>query len=72
MPVAEVRRLHAALPGHVVLVLDLAYGEFLPPADLAALMELALTNDNVIITRTFSKAYGLAALRVAGRSPPPG
>ncbi len=52
------------LPAHVVLVLDLAYGEFLEPTDLAELMQLALDNDNVIATRTFSKAYGLAAMRV--------
>ncbi|MBL8907926.1 MAG: aminotransferase class I/II-fold pyridoxal phosphate-dependent enzyme [Rhizobiales bacterium] len=64
MPISEVQRLHAALPGHVVLVLDLAYGEFLAPGDLAALMDLAAKSDNVIATRTFSKAYGLAALRV--------
>ncbi|MFO0991514.1 MAG: histidinol-phosphate transaminase [Hyphomicrobiales bacterium] len=63
MPVSEVRRLHAALPSHVVLVLDLAYGEYLPPADLAALMRLATDSENVVATRTFSKAYGLAALR---------
>ena len=62
IPVAEIKRLHASLPSHIVLVLDLAYGEYLPPADLAALM--ALDGDNVIQTRTFSKAYGLAALRV--------
>lgn len=64
MPVAEVRRLHAALPAHVVLVLDLAYGEFLDHDDLAEFMRLAIDSDNVIATRTFSKAYGLAALRV--------
>jgi histidinol-phosphate aminotransferase len=64
MPVADVLRLHAALPSHIVLVLDLAYGEFLDPADLAALMQLAADSENVIATRTFSKAYGLAALRV--------
>ncbi len=61
IPVAEIKRLHAALPSHVVLVLDLAYGEYLPPADLAALM--GLDGENIIQTRTFSKAYGLAALR---------
>jgi histidinol-phosphate aminotransferase len=61
IPVAEIKRLHAALPSHVVLVLDLAYGEYLPPADLAALMGLA--GENIIKTRTFSKAHGLAALR---------
>ena len=61
IPVTEIKRLHASLPSHVVVVLDLAYGEYLPPGDLAALM--ALDGDNVIQTRSFSKAYGLAALR---------
>ena len=71
MPVSEVCRLHAGLPPHVVLVLDLAYGEFLAPGDLAALMQLAVDSDNVIATRTFSKAYGLAALRVGWALAPP-
>jgi histidinol-phosphate aminotransferase len=62
--VARIRRLHAALPPHVVLVLDLAYGEYLPEDDLAALMALAAASENIIATRTFSKAYGLAALRI--------
>ena len=64
IPLTSIRRLHAALPSHVVLVLDLAYGEYLPDDDLAALMALATACNNVIATRTFSKAYGLAALRV--------
>jgi len=62
IPVTEIKRLHASLPSHVVLVLDLAYGEYLSPGDLAALM--ALDGENLIQTRSFSKAYGLAALRV--------
>jgi histidinol-phosphate aminotransferase len=61
---AEVGHFHSRLPGHVVLVLDLAYGEFLPPAELSRLMGLAGAHDNIIALRTFSKAYGLAALRV--------
>jgi histidinol-phosphate aminotransferase len=61
---ADVERFQAHLPGHTVLVLDLAYGEFLPPPELARLMALASGHDNVIALRTFSKAYGLAALRV--------
>ncbi|MFO1091431.1 MAG: histidinol-phosphate transaminase [Hyphomicrobiales bacterium] len=59
-----VERFQARLPGHVVLVLDLAYGEFLPPDELARLMAMAERLDTVIALRTFSKAYGLAALRV--------
>jgi histidinol-phosphate aminotransferase len=64
MPLADIRRLHANLPPHVMLVLDLAYGEYLPADDLTALMALAEASANIIATRTFSKAYGLAALRV--------
>ena len=64
LPVAEVQRLHRALPAGIVLVLDCAYGEFLPEADLAALMALAGRAENVILTRSFSKAFGLAAFRV--------
>jgi histidinol-phosphate aminotransferase len=63
IPLADIRRLHANLPPHVMLVLDLAYGEYLPEDDLAALMALATASENIIATRTFSKAYGLAALR---------
>jgi histidinol-phosphate aminotransferase len=62
VPVSEMKRLQALLPSYAVLVLDLAYGEYLPPDELAELM--ALDGENVILTRTFSKAYGLAALRV--------
>jgi histidinol-phosphate aminotransferase len=64
LPRAEIARLHAALPPHVVLVLDLAYAEYLPPAKCGAVMALAHASDNIVVTRTFSKAYGLAALRV--------
>ncbi len=59
----EVQALHRLLPDRVVLVLDLAYGEYLPEQDLAALIRMAAENDNVIATRTLSKAHGLAALR---------
>lgn len=64
LPVDEVVRLHEKLPPHVVLVLDLAYGEYIDKADLARLMRFGGDKPNIIITRTFSKAYGLAALRV--------
>ncbi|MEM7091321.1 MAG: histidinol-phosphate transaminase, partial [Pseudomonadota bacterium] len=60
----DVRRLHAALPGHVLLVLDAAYAEYLSRNDYESGIELAGTADNVIMTRTFSKIHGLANLRV--------
>lgn len=64
LPVDDVIRLHEKLPPHVVLVLDLAYGEYMEKSDLARLMRHGGAQPNIVITRTFSKAYGLAALRV--------
>jgi histidinol-phosphate aminotransferase len=61
---AEVRRLHAGLPPSVVLVLDGAYAEFVTDASFDAGFGMAREFENVIITRTFSKLHGLAALRV--------
>ncbi len=61
---SEIVRLHAGLPDHVILVLDAAYAEFVRREDYDAGAELAHTSANVLMTRTFSKIYGLAALRV--------
>src|SRR5437764_1509563 len=60
----EVKRLHAALPPHVLLVIDSAYAEYVTRNDYSAGLELAAQYDNVVMTRTFSKIYGLAALRI--------
>lgn len=60
----EVRRLHAGLPQDVLLVLDQAYVEYVDDAMHDDGLALAAEADNVLVTRTFSKAYGLAALRV--------
>ena len=64
VPVAEIRRLQAGLPKHIVLVLDAAYAEYVRKNDYEAGLELVSGNRNVVMTRTFSKVYGLAALRV--------
>ncbi|MBX5093593.1 histidinol-phosphate transaminase [Rhizobium lentis] len=64
VPVSEIRRLQAGLPKHVVLVLDAAYAEYVRRNDYEAGIEIVSSNSNVVMTRTFSKAYGLAALRV--------
>jgi histidinol-phosphate aminotransferase len=61
---SEIARLHAGLPGHVLLVLDHAYAEYLGEDDDDGGLELARTADNVLVTRTFSKIYGLAAERI--------
>ena len=64
LPFEEIRRLHAGLPRHVLLVIDGAYAEYVRANDYTAGLELALEAENVVMTRTFSKIYGLAALRV--------
>ena len=64
MPFDEVKRLHRSLPPHVLLVLDAAYAEYVRRNDYEAGIELVATCDNVVMTRTFSKIYGLAALRL--------
>lgn len=64
LPFSEVKRLHAGLPSHVLLVLDAAYAEYVRRNDYEAGIELVATSDNVVMTRTYSKIFGLAALRL--------
>ncbi len=61
---AEVRRLHAGLPPSVMLVIDAAYSEFCTEPGFDDGLKLARESNNVIVTHTFSKIHGLAALRV--------
>src|ERR1051326_7274824 len=60
----EVKRLHRGLPPHVLFVIDAAYAEYVRRNDYASGIELVATSDNVVMTRTFSKIYGLANLRL--------
>jgi histidinol-phosphate aminotransferase len=60
----EMKRLHAGLPSNVLLVIDAAYGEFVDAPDYDTGLELARAHGNVVMTRTFSKIHGLAALRL--------
>jgi histidinol-phosphate aminotransferase len=64
LPFDEVKRLHAGLPSNVVLVLDAAYAEYVRRNDYESGIELVATSSNVVMCRTFSKIYGLAALRL--------
>ena len=64
IPFDEVKRLHAGLPPHVLLVLDAAYAEYVRRNDYASGLELVANAENVVMTRTFSKIYGLANLRL--------
>ena len=61
---AEMARLHAGLPKDVLLVIDAAYSEYVTAKDYEAGMEMSLRFPNVVMTRTFSKLYGLAGLRI--------
>jgi len=58
------KRLQAGLPPHVLLVIDAAYAEFVSRNDYEPGIELAGQAANVVMTRTFSKIYALAALRL--------
>ncbi|MEW9805627.1 histidinol-phosphate transaminase [Mesorhizobium marinum] len=64
IPFEEVRRLHAGLPAHVLLVLDAAYAEYVRRNDYEAGVELVGNAQNVVMTRTFSKIHGLGGLRI--------
>ncbi len=64
LPPHELARLHTALPGDVLLVIDQAYGEYVAPADDDGALALAAAHGNVLVTRTFSKIYGLAGERI--------
>ncbi|MDB4836857.1 aminotransferase class I/II-fold pyridoxal phosphate-dependent enzyme [Marinomonas sp.] len=64
MPGSEVRRLHAALPKHVLLIVDAAYEEFALVDDYESATNLVHEFENVIVTRTFSKVFGMAGIRL--------
>ena len=72
LPRGEVARLHAGLPADVLLVIDQAYGEYLAPEDDDGALALAETSANVLVTRTFSKIYGLAGERIGWGTGAPG
>src|SRR5438132_7036178 len=64
LPFDEVKRLRAGLPPHVLLVLDAAYSDYVSRNDYELGIELVATTDNTVMTHTFSKIHGLAALRI--------
>lgn len=61
---AEILRLHSGLPANVLLVLDAAYADFVSMGDYNVGTSFVERYENVVMTRTFSKAYGLAGLRI--------
>ncbi len=60
----DVRRLHAGLPKNVLLIIDAAYAEYVSKNDYESGVELVDQAENVVMTRTFSKIYGLGGLRL--------
>ena len=72
IPIDEVRRLRRSLPDRVLLILDAAYAEYVGRNDYEAGIELVATTANTVMTRTFSKIHGLAALRIGWCYCPPG
>jgi histidinol-phosphate aminotransferase len=60
----ELEKFIAAVPGQIVIVLDEAYIEYVPDEKRSDSIRLYRENSNVVVLRTFSKAYGLAGLRV--------
>ena len=68
---AAVEAFVAKVPGHVLVILDEAYTEYLPAEKQTNTFSWLARHPNLVITRTFSKAYGLAGLRVGYASAHP-
>jgi histidinol-phosphate aminotransferase len=64
IPPAELEAFVASVPRHVLVVLDEAYNEYLEPDDRADSVAWIAKYPNLLVSRSFSKAYGLAALRI--------
>jgi len=64
VPAEAVARFRAALPPEVLLVLDAAYAEYVTRSDYDAGIKLVDATDNTVMTRTFSKIFGLGGMRI--------
>lgn len=64
LPSEEIVRLREGLPDHTLLVVDAAYAEYVTRNDYTSGIEMVDRYDNVVMTRTFSKIYALAGLRL--------
>jgi histidinol-phosphate aminotransferase len=71
LPVGQVERLRAGLPEHVLLVLDAAYAEYVTRPDYEAGVRLVDAGANTVMTRTFSKMFGLGGMRLGWAYAPP-
>jgi histidinol-phosphate aminotransferase len=64
VPGPDVRRFIDAVPDRITVVVDEAYHEYVTAPDHESMLPAVSERDNVIVTRTFSKVYGLAGLRI--------
>jgi histidinol-phosphate aminotransferase len=71
VPAAEVARLRAGLPEEVMLVIDAAYAEYVERADYEPGIALVDAGENTVMTRTFSKIWGMGGLRLGWCYAPP-
>jgi histidinol-phosphate aminotransferase len=71
VPSEEVARLRAGLPPEVLLVLDAAYAEYVDRPDYDPGIRLVNAADNTVMTRTFSKIFGLGGMRIGWAYAPP-
>ena len=60
----DLKDLHKKLPSNILLIIDEAYIEYVNDNNYSSFLSLVENNNNIVVTRTFSKAYGLAGLRV--------
>src|SRR5690349_16834561 len=71
IPASEVERLRAGLPPEVLLVLDAAYSEYVDRPDYDPGIKLVDAGESTVMTRTFSKIFGLGGLRIGWCYAPP-
>jgi histidinol-phosphate aminotransferase len=71
LPYEEVARLRTGLPQEVLLVLDAAYAEYVERPDYDPGVRLVNATDNTVMTRTFSKIFGLGGMRIGWAYAPP-
>lgn len=67
----EMERLRRGLPEHVLLVIDSAYAEYVTAPDYDPGIKLVDATDNTVMTRTFSKVFGLGGMRIGWCYAPP-
>jgi histidinol-phosphate aminotransferase len=71
IPASEMERLRKGLPDDVLLVIDAAYAEYVGRDDYSDGAKMVESHDNVVMTRTFSKIFGLGGMRLGWGYVPP-